>query len=345
MKLILFLFTILLALSTCETAFRPFNESTEASTAIPENPHQDVAQFFEGLFAHFGLGQPKQIIYECFNSGSAALYLESLYGFNQFLIDVINRDPHRVHWDIIKQYILAILEHSTSDCIVATQDLSDLLAALGVKRDPWSGIVNWLYFQAHFAQLFEGYKPVIQGFDSKNFTAAGDAYGALMNETVNVVKNEGLAYLAHTGFANGVSFGLDLALPNDSLAAWNDTTAAYDLEFIILGTKAVADGKWWESFDNLEKFWQEKGEEILGHIPLSVWEAIENSDDNKKLTEKLGVDVMSKEFEDLAVAWIKKHQWRYHAHAKALEKSFEQLDFIHAGILHAHIVEEIAKSK
>jgi len=349
MKLTLCLLALFLVFASCETSFRLPEappKPSELPESISEDPHQAVAQFFEGLFAHFGLDQPKQIIYECFNQKSAALYLISLVEFNKILIDAVARDSFHFHIDVIKAYILAIFEHPVSDCITATQDLSDLLEALGVKRDPfWSAVTNWLYFQAHYAQLLDGYGPVMDGFKKGNFSAAGDAYGALMNDTVTVVKEEGLADLAHIGFSNGFSLGIDIDLPSDSLAAWNDTTAGYDLELIIGGTKAVADGKWWESYDNLVKFWQEKGEEIFNKIPASVWECLAGSDDNKKVTEKLGIDVMSKEFGELAVKWIKKHPFRYHAHAKHMLKSFAELNFVHAGILHGYLTREIAKSK
>jgi hypothetical protein len=305
-----------------------------------------VNEFFTGLFAHFGLEQPKQIIYECFNEKYAGLYLISLVEYNQILVDAVARDSWRFHIDVIKAYILAIFEHPVGDCITATQDLSDLLAALDVKRDPfWSAVTNWLYFQAHYAQQLDGFGPVIEGFKKGDFKAAGDAYGALMNETVAVVKEEGLADLAHIGFSNGFALGLDIDLPSDSLAAWNDTTAGYDLELVIGATKAVADGHWWDSYDNLVKFWEEKGEAIFNKIPASVWECLAGSEDNKKVTAKLGVDVLSKEFGDLAVKWIKRHPGRYHAHAKHLLKSFAELNFVHAGILHAHLTWEIARSK
>jgi len=257
------------------------------------------------------------------------------------------RDTPQVHLDFVKMYWIAIQEHPTSDCIAQTQDFSDLVAALGIKRDPMlDNIGNWLYYQADYSHMLDDYySQVLQSLDAKNFTAAGDAYGVGMKQVVDAVKEQGFYYLAHAGLSNGFALGLDIDLPNDSLTVWNDTTAAYDLGFMIEATRAVAEGKWWESYENLVKFWEEKGEDILGHIPLSVWECLEGSDDNKKVTEKLGVDVMSKEFEDLALAWIKKHPWKYHAHAKLMLKSFEQLNVLHAGNLHAALVSEIAKSK
>jgi len=238
------------------------------------------------------------------------------------------------------------LGHSSGGCIVESQDFSDLLEALGVERDPiLTEISGWLYYQADFPKLLEDYKPIIQNLDNKNWSAAGAAYGDVMKDNVDAVKNQGVHYLSEAGLLNGFSLGLDIDLPNDTLTVWNDTTAAYDLDFAYEAARAVADGHWWDSWRNLVKFWEEKGEDILGHIPMSVWECIQGSEDNKKITEKLGVDVMSKEFEDLAVAWIKKHQWKYHAHAKLVKYNLEQLHFIHAGVLKAHLVKEIAKSK
>jgi len=346
MKLSLCFLTLLLAFASCETAFRPL-ESPSKSHEIPtDGPYKAVAEFFEGLFSHFGLEKPEQIICECFCEKSAAVFLSSLYTFNQILIDVNARDAIHVHLDWAKEYILAILGHGSSGCIIESQDFSDLLEALGVERDPiLTEISDWLYYQADFPKLLEDFKPIIQNLDAKNWTAAGAAYGDVMKDNVDAVKNQGVHYLSHVGVQNGFSLGLDIDLPKDSLTVWNDTTAAYDLEFVYEAARAVADGHWWDSFDNLVKFWKEKGEDILGHIPMSVWECLEGSDDNKKITEKLGVNVISKEFEDLAGHWIKKHQWKYHVHAKLVKDNFEQLHFIHVGVLQADLVKKIAKSK
>jgi len=346
MKLTLFLLALFLAFASCETALRPLQTFPSSHQYPTEGPHKDVAEFFEGLFSRFGLDKPEQIIWECFCDKTAAIYLEILRTWNQVLIDVNARDALHVHLDFAKELILSILDHSSSGCIIESQDFSNLLKAAGVERDPiLTEISGWLYYQAYFPKFLEEYKPVIQNLDSKNFTAAGAAYGDIFQDNVDAVKNQGVHYLSHVGVQNGFALGLDIDLPNDSLTVWNDTTAAYDLEFAYEAAKAVADGHWCESFDNLVKFWKEKGEDILGHIPLSVWECLQGSDDNKKVTAKLGVDVMSKEFEELAAKWIKRHPWKYHAHAKLVKKNFEQLHFLHVGVLKAHLVKEIAKSK
>jgi len=346
MKHTLFTLPLFLAFASCETALRPLQSFPTSHQYPTEGTHKDVAEFFEGLFSRFGLDKPEQIICECFCDKTAAIYLEILRTWNQVLIDVNARDALHVHLDFAKELILSILDHSSSGCIIESQDFSDLLKAAGVERDPiLTEISGWLYYQAYFPKFLEEYKPVIQNLDSKNFSAAGAAYGDIFQDNVDAVKNQGVHYLSHIGVQNGFALGLDVDLPNDSLTVWNDTTAAYDLEFAYEAAKAVADGHWCESFDNLVKFWKEKGEDILGHIPLSVWECLQGSDDNKKVTEKLGVDVMSKDFEELAAKWIKKHPLKYHAHAKLVKKNFEQLHFLHVGVLKAHLVKEIAKSK
>jgi len=346
MKLTLCFLALLLALTSCETVFRPQDSSPEIPQVSNDDPYKDVAEFFEGLFSHFGLDKPEQIICECLCPKSSAIFLAEIYAFNQILIDVNNRDAARVHLDWAKEFFLGLFGHGTSGCIIESQDFSDLLEALGVERDPiLTNIADWLYYQAYFPKLLEDYKPVIQNLDAKNFTAAGAAYGDIMNNTVEAVKNQGVHYLSHTGMNNGFGLGLEIDLPNDSLSVWNDTTAAYDLQFLFGASRAVAAGKWWDSYENLVKYWNEKGEDILGNIPMQVWEDLQASDDNKKVTEKLGIDIMSKEFEDLMLGWIKKHPLKYHFHSKLLQKNFEQLHFIHIGVLQAYLVKEIAKSK
>jgi hypothetical protein len=345
MKLTLCFLALLLALSSCETVFRPQASTPEAPQLSNEDPYKDVSEFYEGLFSHFGLDKPEQIINECLCPKSSAIFLQSIYAFNQILIDVNNRDAARVHLDWAKEFILAILGHGSSGCVIETQDFSDLLEALGVERDPiLTNVAGWLYYQADFPKLLEDYKPVIQNLDAKNFTAAGAAYGDIMKDNVDAVKDQGVHYLSLTGMNNGFALGLEIDLPNDSLKVWNDTTAAWDLAFLFGASRAVAAGKWWESYENLVKYWNEKGEDILGNIPMEVWEDLQGSDDNKKVTEKLGVDIMTKEFEDKMLAWIKKHPLKYHILSKLLQKNFDQLHFIHIGLLQACLVKEIAKS-
>ena len=340
-QLTLCFLALLLTFATCDTAFRPQGSTSEA----PEDPYKDASEFFEGLFSRFGLDKPEQIIKECLCPKSSAIFLKSIYAFNQILIDVNNRNAARVHIDWAKEYIFAILNHGFTGCMAETQDFSDLLEALGVERDPILGhIAEWLYYQADFPKLLEDNKPVIQNLDAKNFSAAGAAYGDIMQDNVDAVKNQGVHYLSHVGMNNGFALGLEIDLPNDTLSVWNDTTAARDLAFLFGASRAVAAGKWWESYENLVKYWNEKGEEVLGNIPMEVWEDLQASEDNKKVTEKLGVDIMTKEFEDKMLKWIKKHPLKYHIHAKLMQKNFDQLHFIHIGVLQACLVKEIAKS-
>jgi len=299
-----------------------------------------------GLFDHFGLDKPNQIIFECLNNFSSAVFLKSMWTFNELLIDINARDARHAHHDFIKEWILSILGHGAAGCIVATQDFSNLVEALDIKRDPLlDDIAQWLYFQADFEDLLDDYKPVIKNLEAKNFSAAGAAYGDVLNNTVKAVKSKGFYWLGHKGVSNGFSFGLDIDLPNDTLSIWNDTTSAYDLEFMWEAAKAVVDGHWWDSWRNLVKFWEEKGKDIIAKIPDSVWEALQASEDNKKVTKKLGIDVMTKEFGEKAAHWIKKNQWKYHGFAKDVLRNLEHLNTIHVGALQAALVREVARHR
>jgi len=339
-------FLALLAFASCETSFRPHEFYSEIPKTLEDCPHKDGAEFYVGLFSHFGLGTPKQIIFECLSDFSAGILIGELYTANQILTDINARDFKHAHHDIVKQIILSFLGHGSANCIVATQDFSDLLEALDIKRDPFlDGVGQWFDFQANFPRLLEDYKPVIQNLDHRNFTAAGAAYGDVLNHTVAAVKSKGFYFLGHQGVANGFSFGLDLDLPDDTLGIWNDTTSAYDLEFAWESARAVAEGHWWDSYENLIKYYEEKGVDVLKKIPASVWEALQKSEDNKKVTERLGIDVMTKEFGELAGHWIKKNQWKYHAYSKEVLKNLEHLDMIHVGALQAGLVREIARTK
>jgi len=70
-----------------------------------------------------------------------------------------------------------------------------------------------------------------------------------------------------------------------------------------------------------------------------------SSEDNKKVTERLGIDVMTKEFGELAGHWVRKNPWKYHSYAKEVLKNLEHLDMIHVGALQAGLVREIARTK
>jgi len=343
MKLSLCFLALLFALASCKTSFRPHPEISQAPTDVPP---QVMAEFYGGLFSRFDLDRPTQIINECLSGFSAGVFLEELFVFNQLLIDLNARDFKRVHQDSFVEFILAALGHGAVDCVEATQDFSNLVEALGVKRDPLlQKISQSFYFQANFPTLLEDYKPVIQNLNATNYLAAGAAYGDFLSHIVETVKSKGFYYLAHTGISNGISFGLDIDLPNDTLSIWNDTTAVYDLEFTYEAAKAVADGHWWESSHNLIKYYEEKGADVLNKIPASVWEALKASEDNKKVTEKLGVDVMSKEFRELASDWIRKNPWKFHSYSKGVVRDMKSLNMVGAGALQAGLVREIANSK
>jgi len=343
-KLTLCLLALTLTLAFCDTVFRP--SETPSENTSPENPHKAISEFFEAYFKHFDLKKPDQIIYECFTEKTAGIYFELLYGYGKILQDLKDRASWQIHLDFAKMYVIGLLEHTTGDCIVQTQDLSDLLDALGVKRDPFlANVGNYLYYQAHFAKMYDDFHQVLDHLNAKDYKSAGEAYAVQTKNTVDTIVGEGLYYLGHTGFANGFALGLDIDLPSDSLTVWNDTTAMYDLELMVDGARTVAEGKWWESYNNLERWWERKGKEIFEKIPGSVWECLEGSEDNKKITKKLGMNILTEEFGNAMLVYVQKHPLKYHCHAKMLVKAFDEFNLLHAGSLHAHLVKDVVKSK
>jgi len=303
-----------------------------------------IAEFYSGVFQYFNLSSPTEII-KCYSSLDAIAFFTGIYGANKILFDLENREFAALHFDALKQIILSIfLEHRVSKCILKTQEWIDLVTAVGIADwdEKYYVAAGRLYDQAHFLLLGQQFRPVIANMVSQNFEESGKAYAVVMEKFAELVKGEGFGYLYIAGFSNGFAITTNVSYPNDSLALWNHTTGGIAMKFLYELATAVTDGKWKDSFENTVKFWREKGEDIIGQIPVDVWVGLQQSNDNKELTEVLGVDILSREFEDLASAYIQKHPFRYYATLKVIKKSLKKLRMMQAGAVYGALVKAIA---
>jgi len=245
---------------------------------------------------------------------------------------------------------MMILYHPLHDvlaCIAMTQDFTDLLDALDIKqRNPRDFMLaKYVYYQAKYPDLVEDFRPVIDGLDNKNHSAAGEAYANVVGNLVHAVKKQGLNYLAWEGFQNGIAVKLDLENPSDILECFDNESAGYWLEFLYKLSEAVSEGNWKDAFYDANKFWYETGRDLMKKIPKETCECVKKSKDNEAITKKLGIDVESREFLDLMLKWIGENRLHFHFMMKGLKHSFDHFNLNHAGYVYGHFLERIAESK
>jgi len=228
-----------------------------------------------------------------------------------------------------------------------TQDFTDILDALDIKeRNPKDFLITkYVYYQAEYPNLVEDFRPVIDGLDNKNHSAAGEAYANVIGNLVTAVKKQGLNFLAFEGLQNGIAVKLGVNNPGDILECFNNEYAGYYLEFLYRLSVVVSEGNWKDAFYSVNKFWYEEGKDLIKKIPKEVGECAENSTDNAEITEKLGIDVASEEFLDLMLKYIGENRLHFFWMMKGLRHSFDHFNLNHAGYLYGHFLERIAKSK
>jgi len=334
MKFIPLLLFLFLGFSTSFILLRP-----EITSPSP------ISQFFEGLYAHFSLPAPQEMVQRCFDPFTEELFFKTLYGTNEILLDVNARQAGALHWDFIKQMVRSFLERPATFCTIKSDEFTELLNALGVDNTEEWDLANWLYYQAHYQQLAYEFEPLIENLENGNYTEAGDAYAVVLKNFVDRTKAEGMKGLALRGFFNGFAIGLDIANPSDSLAVWNDTTAGYLMEFVEGVTEAISHGEWDHAYDSLHNFWMEKGKELLEKIPGSVWEGLKKSGDYQSLTSRLGMELAGKEFRYLGLKFIGKKSLRVFLHMKVLEKNLKDFQMLHSGIVVGALVNQIIQSQ
>ena len=305
-----------------------------------------IEEFYNGYFAHFDLPSPTQII-KCYSPRDAAIFFTSIYEFYKILEDLEKRDQWDLHIRLIKEYFLAMLQSKVSRCIGKTQDIRDLLKALGIKASDMKKFAygQYLYVQAHYSKMRGEYKPIIENILSKNFTAAGEANGVLAKNIVDTINEEKFGYLYIAAFENGFAMRAGVSNPNDSLSVWNHTTGGVAMMFLHELSEAVSRGKWAHSFRNTIKFMKGRGKDLLKEIPGSVFECLEGSEDNKELTEKLGVNVLSKEFGKKMGKFIWRHPLKYHMYLTKIKHAMEHLQLGGAGAYYASLVMSAAKNR
>lgn len=341
MKLLLSIILISFAFSNA-LLLRPQDSSPFDIEKAPEN----LEAFFTAYYAHFELGQPKQLL-RCYDRISSDLFFKHLHIVADLVEHAERREKHKVHLDFVKLAVLGKALQRSGNCVAQTQDLQDLYNKLNItNRDPQVlGIISYIHFQASIGELAVDMPKIISAIDNKDFTEAGELSAVNAEESLGDVNNKGTSLLALKGLWNGVHIGLELPDAASILQCWNNETASVRLEFVYGLAHAVAEGSAKDAAYNTEKWYEEKGKELLGKIPAEAWECWKNSDDTKKESERLKVDITSDEFHEKGKKFVLSHQVPYWKLQKIIKENLEQHNFIHAGSAYASLLEAIAATK
>jgi len=307
---------------------------------------QEISDFYDGLFSYFNLSSPSQII-SCFDDKSAKIYIGALYEKFEVLKDTTERSSLKLHLDYGKLLLIFQALKSTFSCFALTQDFTDLLDTLNVtERNPEIfKTIAYLNYQAHYDDLYEAYKPLIDNLNSKNFTEAGSVYGSIMSYAVKTVKEEGLGRLAYNAFGNGENVRLDIDEPSDSLDCYDNNSSALYMHFLYRLAVTVTESKISDSYENALDYLENEGRDIMRQFPDGVMDCERASDDYQKKITKLGVAIYTHEFLELMRAYASRHHFAIYADLKGLRSSIENHNFVHAGSIYGHFLSAVASTK
>lgn len=328
MKLLSLLLVTLLAMASCNTSFLGKVERLIDDSGKNKD---NIVAFFEGVFGYFNLSSPTQIN-DCFCEVNSGMYFNMLEDIGDILKDTKDRNSFKLHIEYGK---IALLLHSLQDthaCIFMTQDFTNLLDAVNLKaRNPHDfAIYTYFYYQAHYRDLYEGFKPILQNFDSENMNVAGNAFGAVIHDTVAAIKEEGLGHIAFAAFGNGGAIALDIDEPNDSLQCYDNDAATLLMEFIYKMSAAVANGDWKEGALNAIKFIEEEGKDLISKIPKEDYQCSMQSQDTQEFSRAVGMNITSMEFHDRLMRFIFDNRLQYYTFSKRMKAAFDQGNLHHA---------------
>jgi len=331
---------LLLSVSSTEP-----EEVTALQVVPPPEAPQELSVFLENVYRHFGLDTPNQIL-ACFDDRSAKLFCKALCATGKILEDSRDRKNFASHMDFLKLQCINEELEPIYGCIMMTQDFTDLLDKLDIgERNPiFFAMSIYLYYQALYPRLADDIQPLITAAKQKDWTTAGDLFGALFEVLVGEIKADGFGYLAFSGFSNGAAHELGLPFPSDSIQCHNDDSAIAILKFLYKLSIKVQQGGIKEVPLSVLNFWNDEGKAILDTIPQDVIDCNLNSQDIAALSQRLGIRVGSKGFGEALKRFITKRRITFYAAMKAIRGAFEDHNFVHAGWTWGHMLDEFSRS-
>jgi len=69
-----------------------------------------------------------------------------------------------------------------------------------------------------------------------------------------------------------------------------------------------------------------------------------NSKDSKEISEKIGMDLGTKEFRDKMWNYVNDHNIMFYSYLRSIKIAIRRGDYLHAGASYAHLLEAVAKS-
>jgi len=313
------------------------------ATAADDNAVSCGHGFFTGFFKHFGLEEPTQLL-NCFDKKSNDLFFKKLEAVSDLVQDAEGRRTVKVHIDLVKLLALHKALEPVHSCIAQTQDLQDLMKALGgsYASDEAVALAKYIYYQANFGKLASSVPQVVAAVHNNDYAGAGDLAADIVNSTVNEIRTQGLALLAVDGLQNGIHITLGLPDAQSVFSCWNNDTANTRLEFLYGLSVAVTNGDKEDAAANTEAFYEHAGKDLINKIPAETWKCWGESDDVKLENDKLMIDITGDGFHQRVAKFVSDHQCAYWHIQKTIRSSLEQHNFHHAGTAYAHLMQAAA---
>jgi len=306
--------------------------------------HKEVDAFWTGAFEEFSLPKPTELI-ECFGTVSGQVFFRKLRIINDLLQHSKSGDNVKLHTDFAQfEVLMHALEHA-HECMVHSHDFERLTDSLHISHDPETlKNAKYLYYQAKFSNLADDYKSVIDEIDKKDFNKAGKNFADLFKKSIKDFKKQGEDLLAYQAFGNGISGALGVEFPSDSISCYNPKHAKLLMDFFRGISHAVTEGRWYKADQSTADYWKSEGKSLLEQIPDKVWNCDLNSKDSKKISEKIGMDLNSKEFRDKMWDYVNDHNIMFYSYLRSMRSAIHRGDYLHAGASYAHLLEAVAKS-
>jgi len=306
--------------------------------------HKEVDAFWTGAFEEFKLPKPTELI-ECFGTVSGQIFFRKIRAVNDLLQHSKSQNNFKLHTDFAQfEVLMHALEHA-HNCMFNTHDFERLTDSLHICHDPEAlKSAKYLYYQANFANLADDYKGIIEEIDNNDFNKAGKLLAVLFKKSVEDFKNQGEDLLAYQAFGNGLSGALGVSLPSDSVGCYNAKNAKLLMDFFRGFSHAVSEGRWYHADHSAVEYWEKEGKALLEQIPNKVWSCDMSSKDSKEISEKIGMDLGSKEFRDKMWDYVNDHNIMFYSYLRSIKMAIDRGDYLHAGASYAHLLEAVAKS-
>lgn len=301
----------------------------------------DLADYFQGFWGAFNL--TTQLAATCFNGISANAYFEQL-GVNYQLAQAFVAGNHSAFNSLFQQFlVLNVTTWLPLNCVRSSSEFAQLVSAAGGNlSDPNYGVLEDLYYQADWPEWILAFAPTYNALLAGSYNSAGYGFGPLFTITQTNSTEADIYYNGFKAFQNGIWYEVNLTSPYELSNCYNNSLAQAADAFYYYWSQTVANSTLANVVNNTNTYFNGTGGQYLAQVKI-INVCLEATNDQARLTQALGIDVHSDEFDTGLMTWMSAETETYYGLMNAMYQAFESNSSLGAGVVMGELYYVVAQ--